>query len=163
MNPEVLPKVTIVLLLRNNSISLALKKRGFGEGLWNGYGGKPEPEDKTIEETAIRETLQECGVRISRITRMGSLDFYFYDKPEWNQQAIVFKSADGQWSGEPEETEEMKPQWFKIKEIPYDKMWPSDKYWLPPILDGNFVNARILMDSTPNLLEVIINGKPVKL
>jgi len=32
------------------------------------------------------------------------------------------------------ETEEMKPEWFSIDEIPYDKMWDDDSYWMPRIL-----------------------------
>jgi hypothetical protein len=30
----------------------------------------------------------------------------------------------------------MAPKWFKIEEIPFDKMWPDDKYWLPILLKG---------------------------
>jgi hypothetical protein len=37
----------------------------------------------------------------------------------------------------------MKPKWFEINKIPYDKMWSDDKFWLPfflnnKILIGNF-------------------------
>lgn len=32
-------KVTIVFLVRDDKILLAMKKRGFGEGKWNGVGG----------------------------------------------------------------------------------------------------------------------------
>ena len=32
------------------------------------------------------------------------------------------------WEGEPEESEEMKPIWFNVEEIPYDQMWQDDKY-----------------------------------
>jgi hypothetical protein len=28
----------------------------------------------------------------------------------------------------------MKPEWFSIDEIPFDKMWEDDKYWMPRIL-----------------------------
>jgi hypothetical protein len=30
----------------------------------------------------------------------------------------------------------MAPQWFPIDAIPYDKMWPDDRFWLPLLLQG---------------------------
>jgi hypothetical protein len=33
-------ETTLLLLIKNNKIMLALKKRGFGEGKFNGVGGK---------------------------------------------------------------------------------------------------------------------------
>lgn len=30
----------------------------------------------------------------------------------------------------------MRPQWFDSKDIPYDKMWLDDKYWMPLLLEG---------------------------
>ena len=32
-------------------------------------------------------------------------------------------------------------RWFKIHEIPYDKMWDDDKVWLPNILEGKKLKA----------------------
>jgi 8-oxo-dGTP diphosphatase len=29
----------------------------------------------------------------------------------------------------------MRPEWFKIDKIPYDKMWEDDSIWLPRILN----------------------------
>ncbi|MDP3380523.1 MAG: hypothetical protein Q8S84_03130 [bacterium] len=34
------------------------------------------------------------------------------------------------------ETDEIKPMWFDIDNIPYDKMWADDIYWLPRVLAG---------------------------
>lgn len=31
----------------------------------------------------------------------------------------------------------MKPDWFEIEKLNYDKMWPDDKIWLPDMLAGN--------------------------
>jgi hypothetical protein len=39
------------------------------------------------------------------------------------------------WEGEIVESDEIKPFWFEIDKIPYDKMWADDIYWLPRILD----------------------------
>jgi hypothetical protein len=25
----------------------------------------------------------------------------------------------------------MRPEWFSLDDIPYDKMWPDDPFWLP--------------------------------
>ena len=30
----------------------------------------------------------------------------------------------------------MSPKWFDISSIPYDSMWPDDKYWFPLFLKG---------------------------
>lgn len=44
---------TLVLVLRKPQILLGLKKRGFGEGKWNGFGGKVEFGESVIQ-AAIR-------------------------------------------------------------------------------------------------------------
>lgn len=44
---------TLVLVLQPPRILLGMKKRGFGVGLWNGFGGKVQ-EGESIEEGAKR-------------------------------------------------------------------------------------------------------------
>ncbi len=44
---------TLVFLVDDDRVLLGMKKRGFGAGKWNGFGGKVEPGE-TIEEAAIR-------------------------------------------------------------------------------------------------------------
>lgn len=48
-------KVLTLTLVRNvtGGILLGLKKRGFGVGKWNGFGGKVEPGE-TIPQAAAR-------------------------------------------------------------------------------------------------------------
>jgi len=45
--------LTLVLVVQPGRVLLGLKKRGFGAGKWNGFGGKVEPGE-TIEEGARR-------------------------------------------------------------------------------------------------------------
>jgi ADP-ribose pyrophosphatase len=44
---------TLAMVRKTNSILLGLKKKGFGEGKWNGFGGKVE-KDETVTEGAVR-------------------------------------------------------------------------------------------------------------
>jgi hypothetical protein len=48
------------------------------------------------------------------------------------------------WEGEPIESEEMMPRWFKEKEIPFNEMWDDDKFWLPQILRGKKLKAEFV-------------------
>ena len=58
--------LTLVLLreMGRGEILLGMKKRGFGQGKWNGFGGKVK-EGESIRECARRETLEECGLKVS--------------------------------------------------------------------------------------------------
>lgn len=46
------------------------------------------------------------------------------------------------YSGEPQESEEMRPRWFLESEIPFTQMWPDDIHWLPLVLEGNKILGR---------------------
>ena len=102
-------KTTLCFLIRGSNILLAKKKRGFGEGKWNGAGGKVE-RGETIREPASREAHEEIGVVISpqSLERKAILTFIFSHKPEWNQECHAFFTTE--WVGEPEESEEMAPR-----------------------------------------------------
>jgi mutator protein MutT len=115
-------------------ILLAMKKRGFGVGKWNGLGGKVQVGE-TIRQAAIRELEEEACVstKEENLEHVATIDFHFED-PSWDQQMRVFIVHE--WIGEPQETDEMAPQWHPIKDIPYESMWIDDRYWLPRILAG---------------------------
>lgn len=150
-----LRQVTLGFLIRDNQLLLAMKKRGFGAGKWNGVGGKLD-KDETIEETSKRETMEEIGVVIEEQEIVAKINFHFKNKPEWDQQVIVFKIL--KWQNEPQESEEMAPNWFNIDEIPYEKMWIDDIFWLPRVLKGEKILARFVFDDNENILEKEINN-----
>ena len=118
-----------------------MKKRRFGVGKWNHCGGKVQ-EDETIPQAAVREIKEEVGLLVneSDAEKIGYIDFYFKDKPEWNQKMHIFLVK--KWNGKPVESEEFEPQWFGLDEIPYDNMWADDKHWLPMVLAGKKVEGR---------------------
>ena len=61
-------KAYTLLFIRNkseNSVLLGLKKRGFGEGKWNGFGGKIDSEiNETVTQAAIREMKEEANIDV---------------------------------------------------------------------------------------------------
>lgn len=135
---------TLLFLVKKNGdiitdICLAMKKRGFGVGRYNGVGGKVEG-DETIEEAVKREANEEIGVIVGDITKCAELTFTFPHKEDWNQLVHVYFSSE--WSGDIVETEEMNPTWFSINTIPFDTMWPDDVFWLPKVLEGRQVRAK---------------------
>lgn len=132
--------LTLAFLLREETICLAMKKRGFGEGNWNGYGGKLE-EGESVESAAVREVGEESGVIVKEcdLKRVACIEFYFKDGKHLEAD-VFFVHA---WEGEPVETEEMKPSWFSFDSIPYGEMWSPDAHWLPLVLQGQKIRGAV--------------------
>jgi 8-oxo-dGTP diphosphatase/2-hydroxy-dATP diphosphatase len=124
--------LTLCIIHKDSKILLGMKKREFGAGFWNGFGGKVK-EGESIEEAAKREIKEEIGVVPLDLKKMGNFKIQFKGEPEI-LEVHVFSCSN--FEGEIKETEEMAPKWFKIEEIPFDQMWPDDKYWLPLLLEG---------------------------
>jgi 8-oxo-dGTP diphosphatase/2-hydroxy-dATP diphosphatase len=137
---------TLLLLRKGNQILLAMKKRGLGEGRWNGIGGKVEA-DETIEAALIRESQEEVDITPTIFEKVADIysDEFFKGDPSFTLFHVYIGTG---WNGEPKETEEMAPKWFDLKDIPYNDMWPDDSYWLPPVLEGKKVIATFKLDES---------------
>ncbi len=141
---------TLTFIVRDGRVLLGMKKRGFGAGRYNGFGGKVE-EGETIEQGAHRETKEECGIGITEMEKVGIHEFEFADKRGDILEVHVFRVKGYKW--EPVETEEMKPEWFEEENIPFDTMWPDDRYWLPLFLDGKKFRTKFLFGEGDKVLE----------
>ncbi len=130
------------MVFKNDQILLGMKKRGFGEGRWNGFGGKLE-EGETIEEGAARELEEEVGIVAKGMEKIGILDFSFDSDPKL-LEVHVFKVTE--YSGEPFESEEMKPEWFNFENIPFEQMWSDDEYWFPLMLNNKQFKGKFHFD-----------------
>lgn len=143
-------QVTLVFLVKNKNgndeILLAMKKRGFGEGKWNGCGGKVDPGE-TIEQAMIRETQEEIGVTPIAYKKVAVHDFIMETFEDFEAHTYICT----EWQGVPVETEEMAPQWFKKLEIPYSLMWQDDIVWLPAVLQGKKLKTRFTFDAHDNM------------
>ncbi len=135
-------QATLCILVKDSRILLGFKKVRFGAGRYNGFGGKVGPSE-TIEQAAARELQEELGVIAKDIRKVGQMDFYFPPENEsWNQTVHLYLVKN--WEGEPRESEEMRPEWFSLDSIPYNRMWADDKYWLPQVLEGKYVEGKFV-------------------
>ena len=62
-----------------------------------------------------------------------------------------------EFKGNPTESEEMKPRWFDVSEIPYNQMWPDDKYWLPMFLDKKKFKGKFLFDESNEIIDYTLS------
>lgn len=135
-------QLTLCIPVKEGKVLLGMKKRGFGVGRWNGFGGKVEATE-TIEQGAWRELYEEAGIQSGVLKKLGILDFSFQDD-EKVLEVHIFKLSD--FAGEPVETEEMRPQWFSCNDIPCAQMWPDDHYWFPLFLRDALFKGSFLFD-----------------
>ncbi|KIJ51866.1 hypothetical protein M422DRAFT_26553 [Sphaerobolus stellatus SS14] len=134
-------------------VLLGFKKRGFGVNLFNGFGGKVEPGETTLQG-AMRELKEEAGIEAD-LTHAGTLLYYGEGIP-LGQHVEVF--AAHSFQGDPTESEEMRPKWFRLPEdfiqppttpneelppFPFNKMWEDAKLWIPIMLSGKRFIGRV--------------------
>ena len=140
--------LTLGFIYQSPKILLGMKKRGFGAGRWNGFGGKLK-EGETIEEALKRETKEEAGGEINNFDKVGIIEFEFKGDPDI-LEVHIFRVSD--FGGEPAESEEMRPQWFNQDKLPFDSMWPDDRHWFPLLLSGKKFRGRFLFGKNDVIL-----------
>ncbi|XP_073504235.1 oxidized purine nucleoside triphosphate hydrolase isoform X2 [Phyllobates terribilis] len=93
--------LTLVLVVQPQRILLGMKKRGFGAGRWNGFGGKVQ-QGETIEEAAKRELWEESGLTTDTLQKIGNIKFEFVGSTEL-LDVHIFRTDE--FRGEPTESE----------------------------------------------------------
>jgi 8-oxo-dGTP diphosphatase len=132
---------TLLFLRDGDRVLLIRKKRGHGAGKINGPGGKIEPGE-TAQHSALRETLEETGIRVVQASLVAEFRFLELSGPQW--YGYVFLAE--KWQGKPVETEEADPFWCPVDELPFEEMWEDDRYWLPKVLAGEELRGDFLFD-----------------
>ena len=144
---------TLCFVHQPPKILLGMKKVRFGAGKYCGFGGGVE-ERETPEQAITREMKEEAGIEVSDLIKMGEIIFKFRTG-EQNHHVHIFKTD--KYKGNVEESEEMKPEWFSIGNIPYSKMWGDSRYWLPLVVQGIKFKATFQYDKNNSIEDYELN------
>lgn len=142
--------MNLLYLVKGNQVLLAMKKRGHGAGRYNGVGGKMQPGE-SIEDTLIRESQEEIGVKPIKFEKKAYITFDLYMKGEHTFEHVYIFTIP-EWSGEPTESEEVAPKWFDIDKLPFEKMWPNDVHFVQKILEGDKISGHFKLDKQDNVI-----------
>ncbi|KAM9844137.1 oxidized purine nucleoside triphosphate hydrolase isoform 2-T3 [Aulostomus maculatus] len=97
------PKLlTLVLVVQPGRVLLGMKKRGFGAGKWNGFGGKVQTGE-SIEDAARRELQEESGLTVDTLEKIGNIKFEFVGETQLLDVHIFRADA---FHGEPTESDD---------------------------------------------------------
>lgn len=137
-------QVCVAFLLRDGAdgpeVLLGKKKTGLGSGNIVGLGGKIEAGETAVD-AIVREIHEESGLVVDPddVSERGLVRFAFPYRENWSQDSTVFVVT--RWTGEPEESEELTPAWYRVGSLPLDGMWDDARYWLPGVLAGERIFA----------------------
>lgn len=141
-------QMTLCIVHDHPRVLLGMKKRGFGAGRWNGFGGKVM-DGESVESAVKREMKEESGLDVINIDRLGILEFTWANKKDV-LEVHVFKCKDA--VGQAIESDEMRPEWFFVDEIPFEKMWPDDIYWFPIFLKDKKFRGKFHFDESDRII-----------
>ncbi|MEO8691651.1 MAG: NUDIX domain-containing protein [Candidatus Saccharimonas sp.] len=137
-------QATLCFPIKGDAVLLAEKQKKIGAGYLNGFGGKPEPTDKSIYDTNARETKEEIGISVKNARKMGEIVFHNPSEYSELRNMIVHIFTASEWDGEPIESDEMKKAaWYKITDLDFSQFLPADILFIPRILSGECVKGVI--------------------
>ena len=110
---------------------------------------------ETLLMAAVRELREESGLlaRPHNLWYTAWLEFLFPACPDWNRTVHVFQLEF--WEGEPQESDEIRPEWFGLDELPLKQMWADAPYWLPQMLRGSRPKLRFTYRPDNQTVELV--------
>jgi 8-oxo-dGTP pyrophosphatase MutT (NUDIX family) len=137
-------KATVCFIRKDHKI--LLQERPCGRrwaGILNGPGGKIE-NDETPLQAVNREISEETSLKLIDVTAHGTVRLILGDGED--QQLLVHVFSTSRFSGRPRGAEGSL-RWFSDNRLPFDRMWPDQRYWLPLVLDGGQLDVVCSFDA----------------
>mmetsp|Transcript_34511 Transcript_34511/g.114278 ORF Transcript_34511/g.114278 Transcript_34511/m.114278 type:complete len:415 (+) Transcript_34511:50-1294(+) len=162
--------LSLVFVFDGRSVLLGLKKRGFGQGKYNGFGGKLEAGE-VMRACAARELREEAGLSVpaAALVRRGVLNFHMLADSGMKGadgtiasrlEVHIYSCSLGDAEGEVAESEEMAPRWWGCDQVPLGQMWADDAHWLPHVLAGGDVIGDFTFADQATLLSHSLDKLP---
>lgn len=122
MPPSPIPAVIAVVIHEDRTL-LVRRANPPDEGLWGFPGGKIE-FGETVRAAAIRELLEETGVRAEAQEVITTLDILVPDPSGAVQQHYILIAVRCRWiSGEPIAGDDaLEAGWFPVTELEHDRL-----------------------------------------
>lgn len=130
----------VYLFNYSGEVCMGRSLKGPTKGKWSGFGGKQEPPE-TVLQCAIRETEEECGVRVLSLEKAGVMLFHWPNsvvpglgKPKCKSVEVhIFRTE--QWEGELTPSSAFEDiRFFDPTIIPYHQMMPGEEIWFKRLL-----------------------------
>ncbi|HLF54485.1 MAG TPA: NUDIX hydrolase [Candidatus Nanoarchaeia archaeon] len=140
----VMPVVLGTIVDKNKILMLKRNKRPY-QGYWGLVGGKLKLEE-SIEECALREAKEETGLECTFSHVAAVIHERVHENGVYKHAFILFLVVLNPKGGKLTEGEEGKIEWFDLKNLPPDRIIPSDYYLLKEHLNAVSKIHQVVME-----------------
>lgn len=133
------------------------KENDINHDKWIGIGGKFE-ENESPEECALRETLEETGLKLTSWKYRGIVTFV---SDRYEGEYMHLFTADG-FEGELAECDEGELEWIEKEKLKSLTLWKGDLIFLELLeSDAPFFSLKLSYEGEI-LVSAVLNGKSLK-
>lgn len=137
MNPDIIPKIGIgVMIFKDGKVLVSKRKGSHGSGEYAFPGGHLEYKE-TFEECAIRETKEECGIEIKNVRFLYLTNLTKYLPKHYVQIGMIADWESGEAVVlEQDKTEEW--EWFDIDELMKERLFETCRISIDAYKTGKY-------------------------
>jgi mutator protein MutT len=118
-------------------------------GRLNGPGGKVD-RGESPTAAIMREVAEETGLHLVDPVGHSQLELIF-GEPAGERMRVFIYTAE-QWTGRVRGGREGRLRWWAVDRLPFDRLWPDMRFWLPLVLAGGTVHGVCTFDVADDTL-----------